>query len=267
MFPRPDRTIWENIRSSVLEGLGVALFFWIFRPLGLGLIPEHSAYPIAYGSIVCTITLIYRLVFPSLFPDFYKEENWTVKKEIMGNLGILCSITLGIIFFHHYYYGENFAHPLFVFLLVTLIGSIPISISVLHRFASLNKKYSKPQELPSVPHQGDVVLVAENGKDIYRFKELYYVEITDNYSTVFHQEEGRLKGELIRSSLHRLEKQLVGSQVVRCHRSYLVNLEKVQKVSGNAQGYKLHLLDGEILIPVSRKYSDIRELFHSSQKL
>jgi hypothetical protein len=267
MFPRPDRTFWENVRSSVLEGLGVALFFWIFRPLDLGLIPGHTAYPLAYGGIVCFVTILYRLVFPDLFPNFYKEENWTVRKEIAGNLGILCTITIGIILFHHFYYGDNFAHPLFVFLLVTIIGSIPISLSVLYRFASLNKKYSSPQQIPSLTHESEVVLVAENGRDMYRFKDLYYVEITDNYSTVFYRQEGRLKEELIRSSLNKLERQLAGTNVVRCHRSYLVNLEKVHQVSGNAQGYKLHLRDMEKLIPVSRKYADIKDLFHSSQNL
>ena len=38
----------------------------------------------------------------------------------------------------------------------------------------------------------------------------------------------------------------------RCHRAYIVNLDKIEQVEGNAQGYKLKLQGTEDLIPVSR---------------
>jgi DNA-binding LytR/AlgR family response regulator len=55
---------------------------------------------------------------------------------------------------------------------------------------------------------------------------------------------------------------LQGKQnIYRCHKSYLVNLAKVNHVSGNAQGYKLHLKDVEDQIPVSRKLNEeIKEI-------
>jgi DNA-binding LytR/AlgR family response regulator len=38
----------------------------------------------------------------------------------------------------------------------------------------------------------------------------------------------------------------------RCHRAYIVNLDKVQHVEGNAQGYRLRFPDVEEPVPVSR---------------
>jgi len=38
-----------------------------------------------------------------------------------------------------------------------------------------------------------------------------------------------------------------------------VNLDKVEKITGNAQGYKLHLETPELFVPVARKYSEIVE--------
>lgn len=64
---------------------------------------------------------------------------------------------------------------------------------------------------------------------------------------------------MLRSSLSRLENQLEGQNIVRCHRSFIVNLDKVEKVTGNAQGYKLHLETPELVVPVARKYSEIVE--------
>ena len=61
---------------------------------------------------------------------------------------------------------------------------------------------------------------------------------------------------LLRSSLSRLEKQIDQPHIVRCHRSYVVNINRVERVTGNAQGYKLHLFAGQFLIPVARQYNE-----------
>ena len=62
---------------------------------------------------------------------------------------------------------------------------------------------------------------------------------------------------LLRSSLSRLEAQIIDrSNIVRCHRSYVVNLDRVERVTGNAQGYKLHLFGGQFQVPVARRYND-----------
>ena len=67
--------------------------------------------------------------------------------------------------------------------------------------------------------------------------------------------------EIIRSSLTRLEGQIQIKSIVRCHRSFIVNLDKVIKVSGNAQGFKLHLEGTDFMVPVARKYSEIVHRF------
>ena len=54
-----------------------------------------------------------------------------------------------------------------------------------------------------------------------------------------------------------MEKQLSDlPQFFRCHRTYLVNLDRVGHVSGNAQGYKLHLEGIDNLVPVSRSLNE-----------
>jgi hypothetical protein len=155
----------------------------------LGTIAGHQAYPLAYGTIVMRIAAAYRCILPRLFPSYFQEKNWTVGKEILGVIWILVCIAAGIIVFHERYYRSDFAHPLLVFLLVVFVGSIPVSLSVLSRFAYLYKKYT---------------FVAENGKDTHTVKDLLFVEVTDHYTTLVYLEEGRVKRDLIRSSLNKL---------------------------------------------------------------
>jgi DNA-binding LytR/AlgR family response regulator len=120
-----------------------------------------------------------------------------------------------------------------------------------------------------------ITLLAENGKDAFTVApaNLLAIESSDNYCTIFYVQNHALAKELIRSSLSRLENQLPVKQsvvahsrldlidtlpgpFVRCHRSYVVNLDRVDRVLGNAQGYKLHLLNGQLMVPVARKYND-----------
>ena len=73
-----------------------------------------------------------------------------------------------------------------------------------------------------------------------------YVEI--HYTTVGEQVHKRL----LRTTLNNLEEQLNASDLVRCHRSYIVNLGKVCEVEGNSKAMVLLLQQVPQPIPVSR---------------
>ncbi len=118
-----------------------------------------------------------------------------------------------------------------------------------------------------------LILVADNEKDVLSLRPdaLLFIESSDNYCTVVYLKSNptstdRTAKLLLRSSLSRLEAQVTGSpssdatarhpHIVRCHRSYIVNLDRVERVTGNAQGYKLHLLGGQFQVPVARRFND-----------
>ena len=62
--------------------------------------------------------------------------------------------------------------------------------------------------------------------------------------------------EIIRNTLKKTEDVIEKySNFVRCHKSYIVNLSKLKKVTGNAQGYKLIFEQLDFKIPVSRNLS------------
>jgi DNA-binding LytR/AlgR family response regulator len=43
--------------------------------------------------------------------------------------------------------------------------------------------------------------------------------------------------------------------IIRCHRSYIVNLENIENISGNLQGYQLNFKQYTEQVPVSRSYT------------
>lgn len=81
-----------------------------------------------------------------------------------------------------------------------------------------------------------------------------FIQSSDNYSNIVWQEDSQNKKTLIRSSMKRLEEQIPVSFIIRCHRSFIVNLSRVYSVSGNANGYRLYLKNHAEPIPVTRRF-------------
>ena len=83
-----------------------------------------------------------------------------------------------------------------------------------------------------------------------------YGKAQDNYVELFYTEKGSLKKFLLRSSLSKLTDSLSNEVIVRCHRSYLVNLFHINAVTGGNNDIKLHIKTVETVVPVSKSYQE-----------
>ncbi len=106
-----------------------------------------------------------------------------------------------------------------------------------------------------------VRITSDNGKEnlVIASKGLLFIEAQDNYVAVYHIENDRVKKSLLRTTMKRLENLLTDQSIVRCHRSYMVNMGKVEKVSGPTHQLKIHLEHIEKPIPVSKTYVPVLE--------
>ncbi|MGL4292561.1 MAG: LytR/AlgR family response regulator transcription factor [Bacteroidales bacterium] len=85
-----------------------------------------------------------------------------------------------------------------------------------------------------------------------------YAESEGNYLTVYTFEKEILKKKLIRMTISDFERCLTDhSYIMRVHRSFIVNFNYIQRVSGNAKGYMLTINQAEGQIPVSRGNSSL----------
>ncbi|MFC5411307.1 LytR/AlgR family response regulator transcription factor [Larkinella bovis] len=265
-------------------GVFVGLFLLIFQPFGLTLwdTPYKTAKILGFGLISFLVTAFVTVVTPVLFPKRFTNEHWTVGREI---LWITIHITLigvaNYLYLHWQLRTSAYSPDLPGMLLVTfVIGVFPATGLVVVNYIIRLKKYSQsarelavrehPEKTaPIEAEKPRLTVTAENEKDRLSLlaSDLLYIESSDNYSTVVYLKDRQPVKTLLRSSLSRLETQLhahptphspvpVHPTIVRCHRSFIVNLENVEKVTGNAQGYKLHLHHGLFQIPVARKYND-----------
>jgi DNA-binding LytR/AlgR family response regulator len=124
-------------------------------------------------------------------------------------------------------------------------------------------------ETPEIQLKEELLsLISENDKDKLALKpeELLFIESADNYSNVVFYRNNKIHKQLLRGSLKRLESQISFPYIVRCHRSYIVNLKLIHHIKGNAQGYRIEFKNNlSDTIPVSRNYS--KALFERLESL
>jgi len=88
-------------------------------------------------------------------------------------------------------------------------------------------------------------------------ENLYYIETADNYVQVHYQNLGKMQVLMVRNSMKNIEWRFKDTDLVRCHRSYLVNLKQVQMVRRVEGEMQLDFNNEKISpLPVSRAYAD-----------
>lgn len=87
--------------------------------------------------------------------------------------------------------------------------------------------------------------------------QLLFAKADGNYIELTKSNTNKITTEVKRISLTQFETQIANyPHFFRCHRTYLVNMFKIEKVSGNSQGYLLSFNETDVKIPVSRKQID-----------
>lgn len=87
-------------------------------------------------------------------------------------------------------------------------------------------------------------------------ENLLYIESADNYATIFYINKQSRSHYMIRNSLKWMEENLIkDTPLVRCHRSFIVNLDKVKILKKEKSGIMLELdAENSPDIPVSKTY-------------
>ena len=88
---------------------------------------------------------------------------------------------------------------------------------------------------------------------------LYYIESDDNYIKVWYEDShDELKQYMLRCRLKTIEESFADSDLVRCHRKYIVNINKIEQMSRQKDGsFCIDLGLGKIdPVPVSKTYEE-----------
>lgn len=262
----------ENKWKIILPvSLFVGLFMLVFQPFGLSeLEMEFKTLVLTGFGVVTLIVLIFNLIFiPSLFPKAFNEESWIVWKELLFLLWILFTVGLGNLLYSSYTMGFNLSlSNVIIFQTFTVaVGIIPVTVLVLLKQNYLRRKNEGDARILNTSLErhlhkdaGDpkVTLVSENEKDNISLSidDLLYVKSDGNYITVGYLKDSQHGKVMLRQTMKYATGRLAAyPQIFQCHRSWLVNLDRIDRVTGNSQGLRLIMEGFDADIPVARNQS------------
>mgnify|MGYP005989352519 CR=1 FL=1 len=195
------------------------------------------------------------------------EEKWCLWKEILRRLVFLAVYSFAIILYVDYNLHINFSKADFWQFVTAsfIIGAIPITLKIfiiknkllkssLAEANLLRDKIGLYQTKSKKVAEEIVIqsnIVNETFKvDVY---DIVYLKSDQNYISIYYIKDKELKSHLLRISLVNALKQITSEHIFRCHRSYVVNINRIEKITGNAQSLKLQLSQN-CVVPVSRSF-------------
>lgn len=260
----------SNIIRLIFLTASFALFFInVFQPFGSrGWYPNISDFKyfffssliILIGMLVVVISRLAMLKYAKNHGVFYWQYALWILLEIIA-------MSLFYSFFTKYIPKEGINRDFIdIFRQSTINTSwillLPYSILWLY-FSWRDKnimlqKMTQDENIPSAPKKNLIAFLDERGelKISVVLDNLLYVDSADNYATIHYLNKSKVSHFLIRNSLKWMEKNLTNNTpLVRCHRSYIVNLDKVKVFRKTKDGIFLELeTENTPDIPVSKTY-------------
>jgi DNA-binding LytR/AlgR family response regulator len=112
---------------------------------------------------------------------------------------------------------------------------------------------------PAVPYSDQRITLFDNN-GVLKFSissdNLYFIESDDNYIKAWYMDSGgEMKQYMLRCRLKTVEDSFADSELVRCHRKYIVNIRKISILKSEKEGYKIDFdIDSVDPIPISKTY-------------
>ncbi|PQJ79968.1 LytTR family DNA-binding domain-containing protein [Polaribacter porphyrae] len=264
-----------KFKLSLVFGFLVFLFLYLFQPFTLSTFKNYIfVYTLSIGIITFVGNFTILNVLPLLFKNYFNEDNWTIGRNIV--LIFIVILSLGsILWYNGYLFKLNKGIPHISYLTFIyysfLVGTFPILFGLyLNEKILREKREYKAKEINaqknSVNKKIEIVEINEtvhiksknkNEELEFIINDLIYITSQGNYTSFFiKNNNNELEEKVLRITLNKTVEHLKKySNIVRCHKSYIINTNYITKVSGNARGY---LLQSDLIsfnIPVSRSFS------------
>jgi hypothetical protein len=209
----------------------------------------------SYGLIIAVVFLFTQFPLRKIF----KIHEFKIKSYLLWLVIEFALINLVYIFLYGNPIG-NFKNDLIFSLKYTLLSIwLPYSFAILivyyknqrAEIETLKLNANKPTE------KRLLVFKDENGKIKFSVlpKDLLLLESTDNYVSVFYILENKVQRKLLRNTLKNMEEILKENSIIRCHRSFMVNISNVDFMQKEGKKLNIKIKHFDKSIPVSEKYS------------
>ncbi|WP_395373476.1 LytTR family DNA-binding domain-containing protein [Marinicella sp. W31] len=238
----------DGLIASFSCGLFIALFLILYQPFGTYEFRTTSKYWFlsGYGLIVFAVMAFCWFVVVYLIKPIKTPAHRTIITMVVSSFTFALLATF---IYKQWYFQEKI-------LWSALWDYLPFGVATgLIPIASIIAWQLKKAKTTS---DAKIILADTNGKDMLTLnpQDLFFIKANDNYIEIHYQLGATIESTLLRNTLNAAANTLNGNvHLLRCHRSYLVNLLKVKKTHSQKDRLTLYL-NSDLTIPVSRQYKE-----------
>lgn len=149
-------------------------------------------------------------------------------------------------------------------------SAINTSLVLLLPYSALHLYFSYKEKERQLSLLAEEKIEAAGKQDVFSFYDeknelrlsikganLLYLESADNYVCIWYLNKGVLTKFMLRNTLKAIEESLGNTNVLRCHRSFMVNFDQVKMIRREKDGAYIDFgIEGVSDIPISRTYSE-----------
>lgn len=243
----------------IATGLAGVVFVNVYTPFNMDSWIHISGVPLfvilsSYGLLGMLMFIFSQIILRNLF-HILTFSRLTYILWFFGELLLLSLIMFLVYGDHSQMTNWDLLNEYFLSFRYTMLVLIIPYVMVMFYFKYLKEKDARSNYI----EPGDHLVKIKDENDILQLAidldQLLFIQSTDNYVSVFFLKDNKVSKELVRTSLKKLENELKGTSLVRCHRSFMVNLNKILVTKKTGKGMMLELKDyNDKQITVSKHY-------------
>lgn len=251
------------IRLVAFTSIFALVFINIYKPFGSSNWYDVSAFMFFVYSLLLTLTGVLVVIISRLVMYFY------AKKYDISYWQYAFWVFLEILFMSLFYtlytlfvsedrdIVEVFKTCIINTSLVLLLPYISLWFYFGWKESTVKLAKLSKEESSDTTSLGNIPFYDEKG--VFRISinkdDLLYIESCDNYVVIYYTGNNIIKKYLLRNRLKTIEDELSNTNIIRCHRTYLVNLEKAKVIRKESDGLYIELDTKDAKeIPVSKSY-------------
>lgn len=256
--------VWFSVDNSLRFGFTMLFYFGAIVTLILSRVLMYSVQnrieltPITYMWWIMGENLIISLEYTLLTVNYFPVEG--LSTPMLATRALMCvtlilAIPNAIVSFYAAYRSKCEELEVSQYQLQKMREEYRLlENSTLHKLKVAQQLPAKPEPAPRM------INLYDNGGTLrltLNIDSLYYLESEDNYIRIFYKHNDKILSYMLRSRTRSIEESLKGTCMVRCHRSFIVNINKISVMEEEKRMHYIRLDDETIKrIPVSKSYYD-----------
>jgi DNA-binding LytR/AlgR family response regulator len=248
---------------------GVFLFILFFQPFPLETLDFNNRllYVAGFGGISFFVSVLILIGMPLALPKWFKTSMWETGPPFILNSLLLVLTATAFAFYIRFVGNSNLS--LYILFKIALVCLIPVIILVIlyknkyqERTIDILREQNKAylltiNEFEQIKEEKEIEIFSSSKTNslIVAPNNIISIQSADNYIEIYYLNRDIPEKKLIRNTLKDIELQLTKfKNIIRCHRTCLVNVHFIDKISRNSTGYYLKISEINKEFSVSRQY-------------